>query len=88
MDALDISSGAECQFLESPGIHGVVTVFMGVYVLSKLNEAMFVELNGLAVNHVSRAKRRRDDVFGREAVETECHGINKLAHKSTWDADI
>ena len=51
--ALDISSGEECQFLESPGIHGVVTVFTGVYVLSKLNEAMFVELNGLSVNHGS-----------------------------------
>ena len=88
VDALDISSGAECQCLEIPGIHGVVTVFMGVDVLSKLNEAVFVELNGLDVNHGSRAKCSRDAVFGREAVETERHGINKLVHEATWDAAI
>ena len=61
---------------------------MGVDVLSKLNEAMLFELNGLAVNHVLRAKSIRYAVFGREAAETERHVINKLANEATWDAVI
>ena len=59
---------------------------MGVDVLSELDEAMFGELNGLAVNHGLWAKHSRDAVLVREAVDPERHGISNLAHEDTCDA--
>ena len=63
MTAFYIPSGVERQRLKSMGLHGFVSTLMGVDVLSELEEAMFVELNGLAVNG-SWDKRSRDDVLG------------------------
>ena len=68
---LDIPSGEKSQFLKRPGIHEVFHVFMGVDVLSELEEAMFSELDGLAGNHGSWAKSIRDTVLGREAADPE-----------------
>ena len=85
---MDIPSWAELQRLNCPGLHGVVPVFMGVNVLSKLEEAMFGELGRLAGNHGSQAKRSRDAVLGRGAVEPESQGINKIMHEDTWDAAV
>ena len=88
MAALDIPSGAERHSLGHLGIHGVFFVFMGVDVLSELDEAMFGELNGLAGNHGLWAKHSRDAVLVREAVDPERHGMNKIVHKGTWDASV
>ena len=70
------------------GLHGVVLVFMGVDVLSKIKEAMLVELNRLIDNHGSRAKSSRDTILGGEAIDPERHIINDLVQKETWDASI
>ena len=86
--ALDTPSGEERQRLDRMGLHGVLPIFMGVDVLSKIKEAIIGELNGLDGNHVSRVKRRRDAILNREAVDPERYGINNLVHKYTWDAAI
>ena len=49
---------------------------------------MIGETDGLASNHVSWAKRRKDAILVREAVEPEHHGINNLRHEGSWDANI
>ena len=64
MAALDIPSGEERKRLKHLGHHGVVPVFMGVNVLSKLKEEIFGELDKLAGNHGLRDKRSRDAVLG------------------------
>ena len=88
MDALAIPIREELQRLENPVPHGVVPVFMGVDVLSKIEEEMFGELNRLACNHGSRAKRNRYVVLSRESVDPKRHGIYKLTHEETWDAAV
>ena len=86
--ALDIPSEAERQLIERPGLHVVVPVFMGIDVLSKIEEAMFGEIGGLACNLGLWDKPSIDAVLVREYVEPEHHGINELAHEDTWDADV
>ena len=68
MTTLDINTVAELQRLERPGLHGNVRVFIGVDILSKIEEAIFGKLVRLAVNYGSHAKRSRDAVLGRESV--------------------
>ena len=86
--ALAVSSGAERQSLEGPGLHGVISVLMGVNVLSKLKEAMFGKLDGLARNHGSWAKHSGYAILGREDVDPECHDINYIMNEDTWDMAV
>ena len=86
--AFDIPSGAERRRLKSLIIHVVFPIFMSVYVLSKLKEAMFCELDRLDVNNGSWDKRCIDAVLLGEAVDPELHGINDLAHEDTWESAI
>ena len=61
--SLDVPSGAERQCLERLGLHVVVPVLMNVDVISKMEEAMLDELNGLTSYHGAWDQQRRESVL-------------------------
>ena len=61
---------------------------MGVDILSKIEEAILGEFDGLASYHGPWDLGSRDGVLGREDVDPERHIIDNIAHEDNWDAAI
>ena len=85
---LTVTVGAKHQCLKRTGLHGFPSVLVSFEVFYKLKELMIVELNGLASNYGLWSHCSGYAILDRKAIGPECYGIDELAYKNSWDADV